>query len=104
MALLKLVLKSAPFWNLLWKAPGRLLAPSWRVLGPKMATKMGKKPFLSGSQNGADFWISFKRPIPQLRGRPGGMRGARGRLQRGCRKSVIIGMYWYWACIGMEMY
>ena len=49
---------------------------------------MAKKPFRRGFQKGADFGTSFKSAIPQLQGRPGGMRGARGRLQRGCRKLV----------------
>ena len=58
------------------------------ILEPKMATKIPKKPFRRGFQNGADFGISFKSAGAQLLGRPGGMRRARGRLQRGCRKLV----------------
>ena len=68
---------------------GAILGPVLRaLLDPKMATKIAKKPLRRGSQNGADFWTRFKSAGAGLQGRPGGMRRARGRLQRGCRKLV----------------
>ena len=67
--------------------------------GGQLASNLGPKTRQDGArsrpgafqrrfQNGADFRTSFKSAIPQLWGRPGGMRRARGRLQRGCRKLV----------------
>ena len=68
---------------------GPILGPVLRaLLDPKMATKMAKKLFRRGSQKGADFGTRFKGAGAHLQGRPGGMRRARGRLQRGCRKLV----------------
>ena len=54
-----------------------VLAPIW---APKLAPKILKKPIRRGSRKGADFGTAFKRVTPEARARPGGMRGARGRL------------------------